>query len=156
VTGSLLIYLAQWAFVLLALALAWCFGTQPERRAVALFATAYALSIPSSFIHLDLIVAIDVALAAGLVWLALNHRRWWLLLAAGNALIVLVAHYAVWTSPDIYIRASITYRALPGLTMAGALALSPIERWLAGEGRLALAGWSVTANGKAAPKRPSY
>lgn len=142
-TGSLLIYLAQWAFILLALASAWCFGTRPERQAVVLFSGAYLLSAPSAFIHLDLVVAIDVAFAAGLAWLALHHRRWWLLVAAGNALVVLVAHYAVWTDAGIYIRASIAYRALPGLTMATALALSPVERWLAGERRSSLAGISL-------------
>lgn len=139
--GPLAIYLAQWAFILLALVTAWCLGARPERRAVAVLAAAYALSGPASFLHLDLVVAIDVGLAGALIWLGLRYRRWWLLVAAGNSLVVLVAHYAVWTDPDIYIRASITYRALPGLAIAGALALSPLERWLSGDQRLDLTLW---------------
>lgn len=139
-TGPLLIYLAQWAFVLIALTVAWCLGARAERQAASLYLAAYALSVPAAFIHLDLVVAIDLVLTMGLIWLALAHRRWWLLVAAGNGLVIMIAHLAVMQNSDIWIRASISYRALPNQALVLALLLAPLERWLAGEQRAGLTG----------------
>lgn len=136
-------YLALWGACLGLTALCWRLGGEPERRAAGMLLAAYALSVVLENVRVDglkvAIVAADVLLAAGLVWLALTYRRWWLLVAAANAILVVIAHATVFLEPSIHQRAYIAYRMLPGLAIPLAAGFGAWERWLAGEP--AKAGW---------------
>jgi len=129
-------YLA-WAVCLGLTALCWRLGGEPERRAAGLLLVAYALSVVLENVRIDglkvAVVAVDVLLAIGLVWLALIYRRWWLLVAAANAILVVIAHATVFMDPSIHQRAYIAYRMLPGLAIPLAAGFGAWERWLAGE-----------------------
>ncbi|MNS14760.1 hypothetical protein D3C72_463840 [compost metagenome] len=136
-------YLVLWAACLGLTALCWRLGGEPERRAAGMLLAAYALSVVLESVRIEglkvAVVAADVLLAAGLVWLALSYRRWWLLVAAANAVLVVIAHATVFMEPGIHQRAYIAYRMLPGLAIPLAAGFGAWERWLAGEP--AHAGW---------------
>lgn len=129
-------YLA-WAVCLGLTALCWRLGGEPERRAAAMLLAAYAVSVVLESIRIDglkpALVAADVLLAVGLLWLTMTYRRWWLLVAAANAVLVVIAHATVFMEPDIHQRAYIAYRMLPALVIPLAAGLGTWERWLAGE-----------------------
>lgn len=138
-----MIDLALWGLCLSLTALCWRMGGAPERQAAGMLLAAYALSVAFGWVRIDglkvVVVAVDVLLAVGLVWLAVTFRRWWLLFAAANAVLVVIAHATVFMEPGIYQRAYIAYRMLPGLAIPLAAGLGAWERWLAGEA--AFAGW---------------
>ncbi|MNU29756.1 hypothetical protein D3C71_182340 [compost metagenome] len=142
-------YLALWGACLGLTALCWRFGGAPERKAAGMLLAAYVLSLVLGGIRVEglkvAVVAADVLLACGLLWLALNFRRWWLLIAAANALLVVIAHGTVFLEPDIHQRAYIAYRMLPGLVIPLAAGFGAWERWLAGEP--AAGGWLRRSTG---------
>ncbi|MFK0299595.1 hypothetical protein ACIQTU_10285 [Brevundimonas sp. NPDC090276] len=147
--GGLVSYLALWGACLGLTALCWRLGGAPERRAAAMLAAAYALSLALGGIRIEglkvAVVGADLLLACGLLWLALTCRRWWLLVAAANALLVVIAHASVFLEPDIHQRAYIAYRMLPGLVIPLAAGFGAWERWLAGEP--AAGGWLRRSTG---------
>lgn len=136
-------FLALWGACLGLTALCWRMGGEPERRAAGMLLAAYALSLALGGVRIEglklAVVAADVLLAVGLLWLALTYRRWWLLVAAANAILVVIAHATVFMEPNIHQRAYIAYRMLPGLAIPLAAGFGAWERWLAGEA--ANAGW---------------
>ncbi|MNS51457.1 hypothetical protein D3C72_841320 [compost metagenome] len=141
--SGLVSFLALWGACLGLTALCWRMGGEPERRAAGMLLAAYAVSLVLGGVRIEgvklAVVVADVLLAAGLVWLSLSYRRWWLLVAAANAVLVVIAHVTVFMEPSIYQRAYIAYRMLPGLAIPLAAGFGAWERWLAGEP--ASAGW---------------
>ncbi|WP_292037218.1 MULTISPECIES: hypothetical protein [unclassified Brevundimonas] len=144
-SGSVSI-LALWGLCLGLTALCWRLGGEPERRAAGMLFAAYAFSVLLGWVRIEglkpAVVAADVLLAIGLGWLAIAYRRWWLLMAAANAVLVVIAHATVFLEPSIHQRAYIAYRMLPGLVIPLCAGLGAWERWLAGEP--ACAGWLRT------------
>jgi len=132
-----MIYLALWGLCLGLTAVCWRLGGVPERRAAGMMLAAYALSVLLGGVRIEglkvAVVTADVLLASGFLWLAMTWRRWWLLFAAANALLVVIAHISVFLEPSIHQRAYIAYRMLPGLAIPLAAGLGSWERWLAGE-----------------------
>lgn len=134
--ATVTLYVVHWIVTLAALAAAWRGGGPPERQAAAFLFVAYFASVPSGMLSIDLVVAIDAALAVCLVALAMAHRRWWLLFVSANAIIVVVAHWAALVDAEIFRRAYIAYRMVPNLLITAAIAASPLERWMADERRM--------------------
>lgn len=119
------------------LAIAWWKGGAPERSGalvlfVAYLATGLVKTIELGGLRVG-VALIDVALALTLVWLAMRSGRWWLLLAAANQLLVVMAHATAVIDPTLGLRVSVASRWLFGLIVLYALLAGVFERWLAGE-----------------------
>lgn len=130
--AAVTLYVLHWIVTLAALVVAWRAGGSPERQAATVLLMAYLVSVPAGMISIDVVVAVDVALAVGLVGLSMVHRRWWLLFVSANAIIVVVAHWSVLLDTEIFRRAYISYRMAPNLLITAAVMVSPLERWMAG------------------------
>lgn len=102
-----------------------------------MLALAYAASLLFPHVRFEgmkvVVMLVDLLLALGLLWLALTRRRWWVLVAAANAILVVIAHATIFMDESIHQRAYIAYRMLPGLVIPIAAGLGAWERWLAGE-----------------------
>lgn len=130
-----------WAVAIVGAALSWRLGGRPERLAALVLVAGYLATLLLQPWSINAVVAIDTAVAAGFVILAMSYRRWWLLFASASTLLVITAHLTVLMDPAIYWRAYIAYQSVPTLLTAIALAISPTERWLAGEPRPT--GWRL-------------
>ena len=118
-------------------ALAWWKGGAPERLGVIVLVVAYfATGVVKDLEWHDMrigVAAVDVVLAAVLIGLAMTHQRWWLLLAASNQSLVVLAHFAAVSDPTLGLRVSVASRWAFGLIALYALLGGVVERWLAGE-----------------------
>jgi len=118
-------------------AIGWLKGGHVERQAVLALLLAYVTAL---FLH-DLertthqfaVMIADGVLLIVLVWMALRHDRWWLLVAVACQVLTMIAHGALWLDPDIGLRSNVVTRWLFGLILLYALAAGVGERWLAGE-----------------------
>lgn len=118
-------------------ALAWWKGGSPERLGVIVLAVAYfATGVVKDVVWNEMrigVAAVDLALAAILTGLALTRRRWWLLVAASNQILVVLAHFAALSDPALGLRVSVASRWAFGLIALYALSGGVLEHWLARE-----------------------
>lgn len=129
-----LFYLASTAAILV---IGWWKGGAPERWAVLALALAYLTTglvktVEWSGLRIG-VASIDLLLAVGLLSMALRYRRWWLLLAAANQALVVLAHGTAFADPSLGLRVSVASRWMFGLIVLYALLGGVLERWLAGE-----------------------
>lgn len=118
-------------------AIGWLKGGHVERQGVLVLLLAYLAAL---FVQdLDLaahqiaVAVVDGILLLVLIWMALRHHRWWLLIAVACQILAMIAHGALWLEPDIGLRSNVVTRWLFGLIQLYALAGGVVERWLAGE-----------------------
>ena len=129
-----LFYLISTAAILM---IGWWKGGAPERSGVlallvAYLATGLVKTVEVGGLRVG-VAAVDVALAIVLIGLAMRHRRWWLLLAAANQILVVMAHVTAVADPTLGLRVSVASRWVFGLVVLYALLGGVVERWLAGE-----------------------
>jgi len=122
------------------LGIGWWKGGPPERAGVIALAIAYlatGLVEEVEFSGLRAGVAlVDAVLAGVLVAMSLSHRRWWLLVAAANQFLVVLAHATAVADPSLGLRVSVASRWVFGLIVLYALLGGVGERWLARESGL--------------------
>lgn len=118
-------------------ALAWWKGGSPERLGVITLAVAYfATGVVKDLVWNEMrigVAAIDLVLAAIFIAMALMHQRWWLLVAAANQSLVVLAHFAAVSDPSLGLRVSVASRWTFGLVALYALFGGVVEHWLARE-----------------------
>lgn len=118
-------------------AIGWLKGGHVERQGVLVLLLAYVSALFLQDLertaHQVAVMIADGVLLIVLVWMALRHDRWWLLVAVACQVLVMIAHGALWLDPDIGLRSNVVTRWLFGLIQLYALGAGVIERWLAGE-----------------------
>lgn len=133
------IQILWWAAAVLAVAASLRWGAAPERRGAVMLFAGYLLTLAlSGWVVVDLRIgtaAVDAAFALGLVWLAATTRRWWVLVALANQLLILFAHASTVMDGAVMARADVTTRWVFGVIVLLAVAIGPLEARWAGEGR---------------------
>jgi hypothetical protein len=118
-------------------AIGWLKGGHVERQGVLVLLLAYVSALFLQDLertaHQFAVMLADGVLLIVLVWMALRHDRWWLLVAVACQVLAMIAHGALWLDPDIGLRSNVVTRWLFGLILLYALAGGVVERWLAGE-----------------------
>lgn len=135
---------------LIVFALAWFRGGHTERAGVAMLVLAFVASFIAQPLTLHGFrigeALVDLALFAGVVWLALRRDRWWPMAAAAFAGLTMVAHVAMAATPNLQfgqIRADVASRWGLGVFLVLSLAAGVLERWMAGERPVSeMARWS--------------
>jgi hypothetical protein len=105
-------------------------GGSPERCVVAMYLSAYVATMSASeitrysYTSVDMsLIAIDIILTFGLVYLALLANRYWILWAASLQIVGITAHFAKLVVPEILAPAYAltlivwSYAALPTLVI---------------------------------------
>lgn len=126
-----LFQLAWWAAAAVTVVACLRWGDRPARIGAIALALSYVATLALNRLtygNLSIgIAAIDAAFAVVLLGLSLRERRWWLLLATANQLLIVAAHIATFTDPTIMARADITSRWIFGVVVLCAAAMAPLE-----------------------------
>lgn len=123
--------------ILVILPVAWLKGGHPERRGVVVLLATYLAGPFLQPIRIDNFLigyaVADGALLAALIWMALKHDRWWLLVATAAQGLSVLSHLMVLTRPELTARENVAAQWIFGLISLYALLGGVFERWLAGE-----------------------
>lgn len=129
-----LVQILWWAAAILTVAAALRWGAAPERRGALMLGASYVLTLVlSRWVVTDLRLGaaiVDAAFVVGLLYLAVTTRRWWVLVATANQLLILFAHASTILDGEIMARADVTTRWVFGIIVLLAVAAGPLEaRW---------------------------
>lgn len=120
--------------------LAWLRGGHTERAAVGVMVVAYMVSFAAQGVTLREFrigeAAVDLMVLAAFVWLALRRDRWWTLAASAVCALTMIAHVAIFLTPDLqeqHIRMDVAGRWGLGVFLILCMAGGVVERWMAGE-----------------------
>lgn len=120
--------------------LAWLRGGHTERASVCIMIVAYLASLGAEGITLGWFrlgdAIIDLLVLAAFVWLALRRDRWWTLAASAVCALTVIAHIAIFLTPDLqehHIRMDVAGRWGLGVFLILCMAAGVVERWIAGE-----------------------
>ncbi len=120
--------------------LAWLRGGHTERAGVGIMVAAYLASFAAQGITLREFrvgeAAVDLIVLLAFVWLALRRDRWWTLAASAVCALTMVAHAAIFLTPDLqqqHIRMDVAGRWGLGVFLILCMAGGVVERWMAGE-----------------------
>lgn len=120
--------------------LAWLRGGHTERAAVGIMICAYMASFGAQFVTLAGFrlgeAVIDLLVLSAFIWLALRRDRWWTLAASAVCALTMVAHLAIFLTPDLqeqHIRMDVAGRWGLGVFLILCMAGGVVERWMAGE-----------------------
>lgn len=129
--SHMIVFFSWWAIAILVFGAAFRWGARAERLGAFMMILAYLLTpIAGLWSHPGLetgVLIIDGVLGAGLLILAMQHARWWLLLACANQALVVMAHMTAMIDPNIWTRAAITSRTGFGLMVLFSLGLGIAE-----------------------------
>jgi peptidoglycan/LPS O-acetylase OafA/YrhL len=135
--------------------LAWLRGGHTERAAVVLMILAYLVSFAVQEVTLNQFrigdASVDLVVLVVFVWLAMRRDRWWTLAASAVCGLTMVAHIAIFLTPDLqeqHIRMDVAGRWGLGVFLVLCIGGGVVERWMAGEEAVSgLAQWSKRSRG---------